>query len=229
MLMRTVPPRQGSQWIADGWALFKQRPTVWIALGAIDLVVSIILGSIPFAADLTAVFTVIWAGGMVAAAEQCRMTGTVRISDAFDGIRAKFQPLFAASVFALLVALVCDFAGSHVSGSLWLTVPTFGGATATGLPWLAGMVYVAAAVVGSMALWLAPPLIMLNGVAPVEALRASFVAACRNAWPTLVYGLIVAGFAVAALLTLGIGLLVLAPLVYLSTYAACRDLFPQGS
>lgn len=227
MLMRTVPPRQGSQWIADAWALFRVRPAVWIALGAIDLVVSIILGSIPFAADLTSVFTVIWAGGMASAAEQCRTTGFVRITDAFDGIRAKFQPLFAASVFALLVALICDFAGGHAPGSLQLTGPISPGAATTAEAWLAGLIYVVAAVLGAMALWLAPPLIVLNGVAPVEALKASFSAACHNAWPSLVYGLIVVGFVLAALLTLGIGLLVLAPLVYLSTYAACRDVFPQ--
>jgi hypothetical protein len=228
MLMRTVPPRQGSQLITEAWALFRVRPAVWIALGAIDLVVSVILSSIPFAADLTSVFTVMWAGGMSFAAEQCRTTGIVRVSDAFDGIRAKFQPLLAISLFALVVALVCDFAGGHAPGSLRLAGPIYPGAGASAGEWLAGAIYVVAAVLGTMALWLAPPLIVVNDVAPLEALKASFSAACYNAWPSLVYGLIVVGFALAALLTLGIGLIVLAPLVYLSTYTACRDVFPQS-
>ena len=76
-----------------------------------------------------------------------------------------------------------------------------------------------------MALWLAPPLIVLAGTPPLEALKASFVALWRNWAAGLVYGALVALLVTVALLTLGVGLFVVVPLIYLATYAACRDLF----
>ncbi|TKC88038.1 hypothetical protein FAZ69_17465 [Trinickia terrae] len=233
MLMRTVPARQGAQWIADGWALFRLHPWIWIALGVIDLLVSLILDSIPYASALTSVFAVLWTGGMAAAAERCRTTGFVRIADVADGMRAKLQPLFAAALFALLVTIVCDLSGSRVEDSFSLLLKTVPSQQVAGVwhdvPWLSLLVYLVAAVGGTMALWLAPTLIVLADAAPVDALKASFAAACRNVWPTLIYGLIVAGLAIASLVTLGLGLLVIVPLLYLSSFAACRELFTLES
>lgn len=227
MLMRTVSADHGSKWIVDGWALFRMRPSVWIALGAIDLAVTLTLGAIPFASDLTPVFTVLWAAGMIAAAQSCLALGTVRIRDAFDGIRRHIRPLLVLSLVALLAALVCDFAGSRMSAAFNALVSAAPGAASPSTPWLAALVYAIAAIGAAMALWLAPALVVLEGATPVDALKASLDAIWRSPWAALVYGLFVAGLAGAALLTLGVGLLVLVPLVYLSTYAACRDMFGQ--
>jgi uncharacterized membrane protein len=229
MLMRTVPARQGAQWIADGWALFRLHPWIWIALGVINLVVGLILDSIPYASALTSVFAVLWTGGMSAAAERCRTTGLVRISDVTDGIRAKLQPLFAISVFAFLITIICDLTGGRVSDSVSLLLKTVPSQQVAGVwqdvSWLYLLIYLVAAVGGTMALWLAPTLIVLTDAAPVDALKQSFTVAWRNVWPTLIYGLIVAGLAIASIVTLGLGLLVIVPLIYLSTFAACRELF----
>jgi uncharacterized membrane protein len=229
MLMRTVPAKQGAQWIADGWALFRLHPWIWIALGALDLVISLILDAIPYANTLTSVFTILWTGGMIFAAERCRTTSFVRIGDVFDGMRGRFQPLFTAGLFAFLVTIVCDLAGSRASEGLSLVLKSVpsqqpGGALLS-VPWLLVLIYVVVAVSGAMALWLAPPLIVLTDATPIDALKLSLAAAYRNIGSTLVYGLIVAGFVIASIVTLGLGLLVIVPLVYLSTFAACRDIF----
>jgi uncharacterized membrane protein len=229
MLMRTVSAEHGSQWIANAWTLFRQRPAVWVALGAIYLAVTLVLATLPFAADLTSVFTVLWAGGMTAAAQTCATTGIVRIADAFDGIREKLRPLFAASLVALLASLVCDVAGARISAGFHLLISADPATSAGGTPWLAALLYAVVALGGSMALWLAPSLIVLYDTTPGAALKASLLAICRNPWPTLVYGAFVAGLVLAALVSLGIGLVVVAPLVYLSTYAASRDLFIEES
>lgn len=225
--MRTVRAQHGSQWIASAWTLFRMRPVVWITLGAIDLAVTVVLGSVPFASNLTAVFTVFWAGGMTAAAQACATTGIVKVADAFVGIRDKFQPLFAASLVALFASLVCDFAGTRVSDEFQMMIGTAPATGAFGTPWLSALLYVVAALGGSMALWLAPSLIVLYDTAPGAALKASLLAIWRNPWPTLVYSAFVATLLLGALITFGIALLIVAPLVYLSTYAASRDLFNQ--
>ncbi|PTB22456.1 hypothetical protein C9I57_01315 [Trinickia symbiotica] len=229
MQMRTVPAEHGSQWIASAWSLFRMRPAVWIALGVIDLAVTVALGAIPFASDLVSVFTVLWAGGMMAAAQGCAATGNVKIADVFDAIRKNFQPLFAAGLVALFASLLCDFAGARVSAGLHLLISADPAKSAGAAPWFAALLYVVAAFGSAMALWLAPPLVVLHGAAPDAALKASFLAICRNPWSTLVYGALVAGLLFAALLTLGIALLVVAPLIYLSTYTASRDMFIEES
>ncbi|WP_206956970.1 BPSS1780 family membrane protein [Trinickia acidisoli] len=227
MHMRAVAARQGSRWIAEGWTLFQQCPGTWILLGLIDLLVTAVLYELPYASDLTAVFTVLWTGGMICAADHCRTTGSVRLADVLRGIRTSFQPLFAAAVFALLIAIVCDLTGDRASSALRLLA--FGGASNTSsvLALIAGVLYSTAALLGTMALWLAPALIVLNGATPADALRASFAATWRNGAASLVYGLIVSGLMLACVLTLGVALLVVAPLIYLSTYAASLDMFPR--
>jgi uncharacterized membrane protein len=229
MLMRIVPARQGMQWIADAWALFRLHPWIWIALGLINLVISLILGSIPYASALTSVFAVLWSGGIAAAAARCHATGVVRIADVTNSIRAKLQPLLAAGVFAFLITIVCSLAGARLSEEFSLLLQTVPSQPASGIgqnmPWLYLLIYLIVSVGGTMALWLAPPLIMLTDTTPADALKQSFIAACRNVWSTLVYGLVIAALAIASIATLGLGLLVLVPLIYLSTYTACRDIF----
>lgn len=226
MRMRAVAARQGSHWFAEGWALFQQRPAMWILLGLIDLLVTAVLYELPYASDLAAVFTVLWTGGMMSAADRFRETGTLGLAEVLRGIRANFQPLFAASVFGLLIAIVCDLTGDRASSALRLIA--FGGAgnSSSLIALVAGAIYLTAALIGTMALWLAPALIVLNGATPADALRASFAATWRNGSAALVYGLIAAGLMLACVLTLGVALLVVAPLVYLSTYRASLDMFP---
>ena len=229
MHLRAVAPRQGVRWFAEGWTLFQQRPGMWIMLGLIDLLVTVLLYALPYASDLTAVFTVLWTGGMVFAADHCRTTGSVGLVDVVRGIRANFEGLFTAAVFGLLIAIVCDLTGDRAASALRLMA--FGGATGdlrTALALLAGVLYVSAVVIGAMTLWIAPALIVLNGVSAPDALKASFTATWRNASASLVYGLITVGLLIACVLTLGVATLVVAPLVYLSTYAASLDMFPRG-
>ncbi|RDU97535.1 hypothetical protein DWV00_16755 [Trinickia dinghuensis] len=224
--MRAVAARQGSKWFSEGWTVFQQQPATWILLGVIDLLATAVLYELPYASDLTAVFTVLWTGGMISAADRCRTTGSAGLADVVRGIRTNFQPLFAAAVFGLLIAIVCDLTGDRASSALRLLA--FGGAgnESSLLALIAGALYLTAALIGTMALWLAPALIVLNGATPGDAMRASFTATWRNGSASLVYGLITAGLMLAGVLTLGVAMLVVAPLVYLSTYAASLDMFP---
>lgn len=223
--MHRVPPHRGSQWIADGWALFRRHPSVWIALGVIDVVGYILLASLPFINNLAPVFAVLFAGGMTAAADECRRTGSVRIADALHGIRRHLRALLLMSLVGLIAGLICDFAAVQMSASL--QTPVIGGGAAT--PWLAALLYAVtatlAATLAAAALWLGPSLVVLRETEPAAALKASLVAIRRNSGAALIYGLFAAGLLGAALLTLGIALFVVLPLLYLSTYAACRDLF----
>lgn len=77
----------------------------------------------------------------------------------------------------------------------------------------------------SMAAWLAPALIMLRGAGPLDALRWSLLACRRNLGALTVYGLVGIVLAVIATLMFMIGWFFLLPLIFLSSYAAFRDMF----
>jgi uncharacterized membrane protein len=96
----------------------------------------------------------------------------------------------------------------------------------------AGMAIFVVAMIGlliallvAMAYWFAPALVVLNGEQPVEALRKSFAASSRNLGAFLLYGLIYIGLAIVATIPMGLGWLVLGPMLVGSCYAGWRTIF----
>ena len=69
---------------------------------------------------------------------------------------------------------------------------------------------------------------MLHELAPIAALKASFVA-CLNNWiPFLIYSVVLLVLCVVAAIPAGLGYLVLLPVLAASVYTAYRDIFCAG-
>ena len=77
----------------------------------------------------------------------------------------------------------------------------------------------------AMAYWFAPLLVVLNGEEPIDALRKSFHACWINLGATSIYGLILIGLCIVAAIPLGLGFIVLAPVMAGSWYASWRETF----
>jgi uncharacterized membrane protein len=76
-----------------------------------------------------------------------------------------------------------------------------------------------------MALWFAPALVALRGVAPVAAIKQSFTGCLRNLIPFLIYGLVMFVLSILATIPLALGWLVLGPVFVASVYVAYRDIY----
>ena len=76
-----------------------------------------------------------------------------------------------------------------------------------------------------MAYWFAPALVALNGYSAFEAMKTSFFACLKNILPFLVYGLVGMVLGVIAMIPLGLGWFVLAPVGIASMYSSYRDIF----
>jgi uncharacterized membrane protein len=76
-----------------------------------------------------------------------------------------------------------------------------------------------------MATWFAPALIVSHDLAPAAALKASFYACLKNWLPFLVYGVVLLVLGLAAAIPLGLGYLVLVPVLVASVYTSYRDIF----
>jgi len=79
------------------------------------------------------------------------------------------------------------------------------------------------------AYWFAPALVIMHGVPPLDAMKASFGACLRNFIPFLLYGVVMLVLCIVAVIPIGLGLLVWIPLSFTSTYAAYRDIFTEDS
>ena len=90
---------------------------------------------------------------------------------------------------------------------------------------IVGLLALVVVVLVAMAYWFAPALVVLNGERPTVALQKSFAASLANIGAFLLYGLIYIGLAIVASIPMGLGWLVLGPMVVGSCYAGWRTIF----
>ena len=77
----------------------------------------------------------------------------------------------------------------------------------------------------AIAIWFAPALIVLDNVAPVDAMKSSLTACLKNAVTFVVYGVLYMVAAFVASLPLMLGWILLGPIVMLTIYVSYRDIF----
>ena len=77
-----------------------------------------------------------------------------------------------------------------------------------------------------MAIWFAPPLIVLHDLDAISAMKKSFKGVVANLLPMFLYGLLSAIlFAIFLVLTVGIGMIIVFPLMMISIYTSYRDVW----
>jgi hypothetical protein len=211
---------------------------VWIAMELCVLVATTAVQAAPLLGWIGSVFLgILLQAGLMAAARRTAQEGATRFEDLFGGFGPRAGELlllglltllaFAAWLGIMLVAgagtLFSTLGGAWSGSSLTLdTLPSLDtwlallGVLMTGLLLLVPI---------GMAFWLAPALVVLDGVRALDAVRLSFLACWRNPLSLLVYGLLLFALAIAALLPLGLGFLILLPLMTLAKYACYRDVF----
>jgi uncharacterized membrane protein len=76
-----------------------------------------------------------------------------------------------------------------------------------------------------MGIWFAAPLVVFHDHGAVDAMKASFAGCLKNILPFLWYSVIFMLLAIVATLPLGLGWLVLGPVLAASIYTAYRDIY----
>jgi len=241
---RATPAASGLRWWTDSvWWLFGDvaRIGVWIGMLLCLVLILFPLHWFPFVGSLVSnLLWFVFCGGLMVAARHTERGQVPRFSELFAGFGPQGGALAGAGLIVLLATLAV--VGLMLTIGLGVIISALGSVTSLEdfaespppallsigggsllLLFLCLLLFVPI----SMAAWLAPALIMLRGASAVDALRLSLAACRRNLGALTVYGLVGAGLAVVATLTFLIGWILLLPLVFLSTYAAYRDLFEQ--
>jgi len=120
--------------------------------------------------------------------------------------------------------LVFLFLGGGIAGGLVLANPLGAGIALGGIA-VGGLVWLLLSLLIVMAVWFAPALVVFNHMPPAAALKASFHACLKNLVSFLVYALLTMVLCFFAALPLGLGFLVLGPVLAGSVYASYRDTF----
>lgn len=227
---RSVDAGRGWAWIAEGFELFKKEPGLWIGIVLVFFVIMVALSIVPFLGVIAAYLLLpVFGGGMMLGCQSLQRDGTLEMGHLFAGFKAQAGNLVTVGALAIvgwiIVALpVLAIVGFGAFFGA-LRGDTAGIAAIGGSLALGALVGLALSVPIYMALWFAPALVALRGVAPVASLKQSFTGCLRNIVPFLIYGLVVFFLSIPATLLLGLGWLVLGPVLVASIYAGYRDIY----
>jgi len=229
-----LPTRQGWEWIKQGYALFMKAPLLWIVLLFVWFIGVVAISIVPVVGTLLVglLSPVIWAGLMVG----CRALSQneeLELAHLFIGFKQHTSQLVTLGGISLVGQFLIFGAMMMVGGAALVNILMSGvqpdpaamlqAVTGAGFAILLGIVLMFLLM---MAMWYAPMLVYFRNVPPLHAIKLSFRAFLFNIGPMLVFDIIFLFLAILASLPMGLGWLVLLPMVYTTSYASYSDIFP---
>jgi hypothetical protein len=227
---RAVGAGQGWTWIAEGFGLFRKAPGIWIAAVVILFVILIVLAFIPLlGAVATFLVMPVFVGGLLLGCRALQGGGELELAHLFAGFKEQTGNLIVVGALAIgawIIVMVPVVLIVGTGGVMAVLRGDAAGAAAMGASvMLAWLVALALSIPIYMALWFAPALVVLRGMAPVAALQESFFGCLKNILPFLVYSIVLMVLGIVASIPLGLGWLVLGPTLIASVYVSYRDVF----
>ena len=227
---RAVGAGQGWTWIADGFDLFKKAPGMWIALVIVLFVILVVLAFIPLlGAVATFLLMPLFVGGLILGCRALQGGGALELGHLFAGFKTHTGNLIVLGALAIggWIIVMLPVIAIVGAGALFgaMRGDAAGVAAIGGSFVLAGLVAMALSIPIYMALWFAPALVVLRGLAPVAALKESFLGCLKNIVPFLIYGIVMLVLSIFATIPFLLGWLVLGPVAIASVYVSYRDIY----
>lgn len=234
---RRVPAGRGWIWITEGFRLFARSPGVWIVIALLFGAIQLVLSFLPFVSIATSLLGPILVGGLMLGCRSLDEGGQLEVGHLFAGFNANGGKLagvgglsLAASFLVMLVVFSIFFAGAILPEMA--NLPAGGGPPslmAVSVALIAVLPGLALFFTLAMAFWYAPVLVVMHDVDVFDSLRMSFRANLHNIWPFTIYGLVMLGLTLLAVLPLLLGLLIVVPLMWTSMYVSYKDVFLAGT
>jgi len=235
METRIVAADRGWQWIVEGFRLFRRQPLVWIAMVVIMVVISAVSAMVPILGALILnLVTPIFFAGLMVACRTADQGGEPEIGQLFSAFKTHAAPLVTVGGIYLVGNIIAVGVMLAVAGGAALPAVLGKGTpnpealrAALGGLMVGFAIGLAVFLPILMAVWFAPLLIVFRNIAPVAAMKISFVVCWQNTLPFLVYGVIAVVLSIAAFLPLMLGFIVLLPVMVCSIYISYKDIFPE--
>ena len=240
---RVVDGGRGASWWSEGWRLFTPAVGVWILIILIIIALHVVGTLIPVVGSVALqVLLPVFTGGLMLGCRALDRGNPLTVAHLFAGFSQRTSPLLvvgliytglAVLITLIVAAMMAAVFGVTVLGMLTGSVEAAQTGIALGsvvVAVLLGILFFLLLLLPLiMAVWFAPALVMLSGLSPVAALKASFLGCLRNVLPFLVYGAIGIVLAIVASIPFGLGWLALGPVTVASIYASYCDIFEDGN
>lgn len=232
------PAGDGVKWVGEGWKLFAKAPLMWILALLVLVVIVVVVGLVPYlGAFAMLIVKPVFYGGLFVACRAIERGEEFELEHLFAGFRTQLANLCLIGLLLLvgvvLILLVFAFfvgfgiLSAVIAGNSDNMMAAVAGSAMAIL--LGSLVALALLVPLLAAYWFAPALVLMHGVPPLDAMKASFGASLRNFIPFLLYGIVMLVLCIVAVIPFGLGLLVWIPLSFTTTYAAYRDIFTEDA
>ncbi|MCH1783224.1 BPSS1780 family membrane protein [Psychrobacter glaciei] len=224
----------GMSWIVKAFGLFKDQPLLWFGMSVTFLIIVGIASSIPLLNILIIPTLFMFLGGFIKGAAAQSQGAELRFDHLFSAFKSHWQPLLTLGLLYLVGIIICMIPLFIAMGSMMFSMMTGGMGSSYGmmndislgsifLGYLLSMLLI---IPLYMALWFAPALVVLHNLEPIAAMKKSFEAGKVNVVPILVYGLIsVLLLPILTMLTLGLGVFLILPIMLLTYYTSYRDVW----
>ena len=238
MQVRSVEFGRGAAWFGEGWKIFLGNPGLWVVFVIVLIVVSLGLSMVPFLGQIALDLVLpALSGGLFFAAHELAQGRQAKFEHFFiglsnDKLRTPLLTLGAVLLGAhvLLFVLGFVFVGGGMGMASMSQVATPEMMMGMGVGMLAMMLaFALVAMLVSLAFVYAIPLVTLDGVAPMVAVKSSFAACFANLPALLLFGIIYVVLAFIAMIPVGLGFLVLIPVAFGAAYASYRDIYRGGA
>jgi uncharacterized membrane protein len=171
----------------------------------------------------------VFVGGMMLGCRALQGGGELEVGHLFAGFKEHTGNLIVLGALNILAGIVVIIPVLVIVGAGTIFGVMRGDAAGVaamgGSFMLAGLVALALSIPIYMALWFAPALVVLRGLAPMAAVRESFLGCLKNMVPFLIYGIVLLVPSIFATIPFLLGWLVLLPVVIASIYVAYRDIY----
>jgi uncharacterized membrane protein len=234
MQARSVEFGRGAAWFGEGWRIFLANPGLWIVYVIVLVVISVVLSLVPILGQI-ALNLVLPAlcGGFIFAAHELAQGRKASFEQLFiglsdDKLRNPLLVLGAMLVGVQIAFFVLGFVfvGSSMGMASMSQIASPEMMMGMGVGMLAMMlIFALLGMVVGLAFFYAVPLVTLDRVAPLAAVKSSVATCFANLLPLLLFGIIYVVLAIIAMIPFGLGLLVFVPVAFGAAYASYRDVY----
>ncbi len=258
MYTRAVASGQGWQWVVNGFRLFRRSPFMWIPLTLVLALLWLLSFAIPVIGPLVFnLLSPVFFAGLMLGCRALEQGEELELGHLFAGFRTRASALVTIGGVHLVGSILIVGVFYVVADRASLSAVLSGGGHVSreeGLNIMLGVLMSLALYTPLlMVIWFAPLLVIFDDFNPVAAMRASFIACCKNIMPFVVYSLVLFALLLVAIPLLAtpviagllvlipasstrttavistilplIGLLILLPVVFCSIYASYTDIF----
>jgi len=232
----SVPFGHGFSWISQAFSNhFKANPGPWIGTFLVFFVMAIVMQIIPLIGPLGfALLSPVFTAGFMIGSHAQTQGEDFTFNHLFSGFKQAGGQLILVGLLYMVGSFVIGIVIAIVLGGSLAMSGAFSGndqamaqeiAQNPAFMLVPMLIMLGLLVPLLMSYWFAPALVALDGVSALTAMKMSFMGCLKNILPFLLYGIVMFVLSVVAVIPVGLGLLVLFPVMLASMYTAYRDIY----